>query len=453
MGEPAADQPGDVLAGGAGAGRLRVRDVEAVERGRPPLAGRGGEEPAHGVGRRIAVQKVALGHVEGVDIGVRRRDAGGEIRVRPLRVAVGVGGGGEIGLPEIGLVPPGAVEGGLGRARAVAARRRAVDTGTGFAPAPGGGERVLLVLLLAGGDGAGGAVEQRQGLRKGVAERAGDAAGDVDARPVEEGQRQHLEAGDAGRGVVPDRADAHQREGMGHVLAAGAQRRRGPEVHDDAGRVLALVLQVAAHHRVGRLGAEQGRGAGGQAARIEGRQVAPRGHHVPAPARGRAGGARRDEAAVEGGDQGGALGLRAGADRLGGLRGGAAEHVQAVAERGLAEVAQMRVERGQRVGHRGVAVDARPREQPGGGRLVEDRLGDQPGPARIEHARGGILFHEFAQRRGLGRQPGGLDGGGEMAERDPAEPALQRRGLAGIVDDERIDHRQRPDGQRRPALA
>ena len=110
----------------------------------------------------------------------------------------------------------------------------------------------------------------------------------VDARMVEQRRGDDLEAGHAGRGSVPARADAHQRQRMRHVLAAGAQGRRGPQVHDDAARIIALVLQVPADDLGGGARAQGSGGAGRDGAGIEGREVAAGRHHVAPSARGRA---------------------------------------------------------------------------------------------------------------------------------------------------------------------
>ncbi|GJE59799.1 hypothetical protein MPOCJGCO_1901 [Methylobacterium trifolii] len=449
--EPAADQPRRVLAGGAGFRPLRHRDVEAVEGGRSAREGGGGGEPPHGVDRRVAVQQVAFGHVEGVEVGVGPRDALTEARIRGLRVAVGMAAGGQIRAAEVVPPGPGTVECGGRGTGSVPAGGGPEDAGLSLAPAPGGSERVLVVVLLAGGHSAGGPVEEGQRVREGIAKGPGDPQGHVDPRPVEEGRRQNLEAGDAGAGMVPDRPHAHQGERVGHVLAAGAQGRRGPEVHDDAGGILALVLEVAPHHRLGRLGPQHGGRAGRQRPRVERGEVTPGGHHVDAPARGRARRPRRDEATVEGREKAGPLALRA---RDFGRRSAfarAAEDVQPVAKYGLAEVAEMRVEGCQRVGHGRVGGDAGACQEPGGLRVLQDRPRDQVGPARVEYAGSGIFLHEFAQPCGLGIEAAAFGPRRQVPEGHAPEPALEGRGLSRIVDDERVDHRQAAHRTGRPA--
>ena len=103
--------------------------------------------------------------------------------------------------------------------------------------------------------------------------------------------------------MIPGRADAHQGERLRQVLAAGAQGRRGPEVHDDPARIVAMVLEVPADHLVGRPLAEQRGGPGRQGAGIHGREIAAGRHHVAASPGGRARGPGPHEAPVESPDQ------------------------------------------------------------------------------------------------------------------------------------------------------
>ena len=94
---------------------------------------------------------------------------------------------------------------------------------------------------------------------------------------------------------VPGRPAAHQREAVRDLLAAGAQRRAAPEIDDERARHLAMRLQVAADHLVGREPAEVHGGRRRQRARIGGEEIAAGRQHVArarAPAR-RPGPARR----------------------------------------------------------------------------------------------------------------------------------------------------------------
>ena len=148
--------------------------------------------------------------------------------------AIGVGDGGEIDLAQLGAVAPCAVEGGVGGLRAVAARRAAEDAGEVGAATTGLGQRIVLGRLVEGRDPAHRHVEQGDLRLEDVAEQAGDAQRHVDARPVEHGQRQDLYAGDAAGGLVPDGLHAEIPQRLREIVAAGAQRGRGPEIDHQA---------------------------------------------------------------------------------------------------------------------------------------------------------------------------------------------------------------------------
>ena len=283
----------------------------------------------------------------------------------------------QIGASEIVLVLPITIE-RLGRdAGAEPAGRCAEDARQRFAAAACGGECVPRILLVEFGNGAGGAVEQHDLVRKGVAENAGYAQCHVDARMVEQRGRDDLEADDAGRRCVPSRAHAHQRQRMGHIFAAGAQGGGRPQVHDDTARIIALVLEVPADHFSGSARAQGRGGAGRDGARIEGRQIAARGHHVAPPARGRPCRSRNDEAAVEGPEQ--ALPLAGGAGCK--LAAAFAENMQPVPDHDLAKIAQMGVEERQCLVDGGVDVDADNRRKAATLGAI-DRSRARPDPAR-----------------------------------------------------------------------
>ena len=48
--------------------------------------------------------------------------------------------------------------------------------------------------------------------------------------------------------VIPARRDAHQRQRLREILAAGADRRAAPEVEHDVARTFAMRLRMARHH-------------------------------------------------------------------------------------------------------------------------------------------------------------------------------------------------------------
>ena len=126
----------------------------------------------------------------------------------------------------------------------------------------------------------------------------------------------------------------------------------------------------------------------------------------------------------------------------------AAEHVQAVADLRVLHVAQIGVEAGEPVvvGQRPAAAPLSASEAGGlaparGSRAASSAL------RRAVHAVGRRIFVDQPLQLGAPRRasPAVAERRGEVADRDRAEPALRRGGLAGIVGDERIDHRQAAD--------
>ncbi len=102
-----------------------------------------------------------------------------------------------------------------------------------------------MVGLVGLGDRPDRPVEQLDLGREGVAEEAGDAQRDVDPRPVEQAERQDLDAGDPVRARIPDGLGAHQRQGLGEVVAAGAHVGGAPGGQRHLARPVALLLDVA----------------------------------------------------------------------------------------------------------------------------------------------------------------------------------------------------------------
>ena len=129
--------------------------------------------------------------------------------------------------------------------------------------------------------------------------------------------RQDLDAGDAVGARVPGRPRAEIGERLREIVAAGAQRRRRPQVEHDRARVFAFVLQMPAHHLGCRARADGGGGPRRDGARIDGRQVAPGRQHVEPAARRRAGRPRRHAPSVERREQACALAGGAIVDQLG----------------------------------------------------------------------------------------------------------------------------------------
>jgi hypothetical protein len=92
-----------------------------------------------------------------------------------------------------------------------------------------GGDGVHVLGLVERANGADGAIEERDLRREGVAEEAGDAQRDIDARAAELGERDDLVTRDAERAGVPLRLGADEREGLCDVVAAGAHVGGAPD--------------------------------------------------------------------------------------------------------------------------------------------------------------------------------------------------------------------------------
>ena len=326
------------------------------------------------------------------------------------------------------------------------------------------GQRIVLGRLVEGRDAAHRHVEQGDLRLEDVAEQARDAQGHVDARPVEHGQRQDLYAGDAAGGLVPDGLHAEVPQRLRKIVAAGAQRRRGPEIDHQRARRLAVILQVAPHHLVGGAHADRSGGACRDGARIDRGEVAAGRQHVGATAARGAGRSRRDSACIEGSEQGGALTAGRGTDRRLGagrrgeqahrlLVGRLAEDVQAVADAELLDVAELGIELGD-----GLAVGLALHQATVGGQSVgpgalDDLLFEEDEPPAVEAVGRGIFLDDAFQ---LGERPvqaGRAERRRQMADGDGTQPPLGLHRLARIVDDEGIDHRHRPQHDLGPAAA
>ena len=162
----------------------------------------------------------------------------------PVRVAAPReidGGEVVVGLPVAGLEQ-------RQDARPVAAGRGAEDSRV---VAGVGAHVVRLRRLVEAGDHRGGVVEQLHEVRERVPEEPGDAHDDVDARPSELGERDGLDAGDASGLVVPARADAEERERLGHVVALRPHRRGAPDHEPDGLGHRAVLGDVAVDELVG----------------------------------------------------------------------------------------------------------------------------------------------------------------------------------------------------------
>ena len=124
--------------------------------------------------------------------------------------------------------------------------------------------------------------------------------------------------------------------------------------------------------------------------------------------------------------------------------GRTAEHVQAVADAHVLEVAEPCVESDQRLLRRLVRRRAF-LEQSRFAPSFEDQRRNRARPARIERLRFGEFVEEPLELERGPMRSSGDQGRRQVADRRRADAALGLRSFAGIVDDERIDDRRRAD--------
>ncbi|CAM3446252.1 hypothetical protein PANO111632_19235 [Paracoccus nototheniae] len=224
-------------------------------------------------------------------------------------------------------------------------------------------------------------------------------------------------------------------QGHGKFLARRAHGRAAPQIHDQPLRPVAVILQMTAQQFLGQrdaLGIGRWRG---HRARIDAEKVAPGGHHIRPPPVGRSRRPRRDKAPVQRRHQAVAFTLATGAG---------APDMQPLAILAFLDVADKAVDAGDRLGGAGLRRDAQIGLDAKGARLVADG-GDQTVAPRRVHAVGGRVFVKAAfQPRHAGGQRAGPHRRRHMTKRDRPDAAFGLRGLARIVDDEGIDHRQCP---------
>ena len=247
---------------------------------------------------------------------------------------------------------------------------------------------------------------------------------------------------------------------MRDIVAAGAHRRAAPEIEHDAARPFAVVPGVTRDDFLGGAPADLPGGARRHGARIDAEEIAPGRQHVEPPARRRAGRARRDKTAVERGEQPAHLRCRAGveprADRrlvgaalreqdieIFGARLGArltSEHMQAVADAHVFQIAKPGVETNQRrLGiEAGRGAFLAQSALPG---ALQDQFGDRARAARVERLRLRIFVEQALELGGGAMRARGDQRRRQMADRHRADAALGLRRFAGIVDDEGIDRR------------
>ena len=121
-------------------------------------------------------------------------------------------------------------------------------------------------------------------------------------------------------------------------------------------------------------------------------------------------------------------------------RGRLAEYVEAVADLKILDIAEIGVEPGESFVFGCSWRDAAFSEEAFGGREVKDGAAQRLRAAAVEAVGGGVLVNQAFEFGGVPVQAGGTERGREVADGDGAESALRRSGLAGVADDEGVDH-------------
>ena len=219
----------------------------------------------------------------------------------------------------------------------------------------------------------------------------------------------------------------------GKLLARRADGGRAPHVHDQPLGPVAVILQMLAQQFLGQLhplGIGRPRGHGPW---IGGKQVAPRGPHIAAPAIGgprRAGGhkprrQRRDQPV-----------------NLARPMIACAKDMQPVAILRFLDVADEAVDAGQRLCRAGAGIKAEVLFNPAALRFGAD-VRDQPvAPRRVQPVRGRVFIQQPFQPSECIGQFRCHQRGRHMAHGHGPDTAFGLRGLSGVIDDEGIDHRQ-----------
>ena len=134
------------------------------------------------------------------------------------------------------------------------------------------------------------------------------------------------------------------------------------------------------------------------------------------------------------------------------IGGHPAKHMQAVADLHFLEIAEMGIERAQGLVGRRIPRHIDVRIEPLRPRQRQNVFGKHGGPLRIEIGRQRILVDQRFQPREIVVQFGAGHRRRQMIDNDRAGAALGLDALAGIVDDEGIEMRQRPQHRIRKAI-
>ena len=156
--------------------------------------------------------------------------------------------------------------------------------------------KVLIRRLVEGNDELDGAIDERNEVRKRVAEEAADPQRDVDPGSSQPFERDHREVLNPPGLRIPDGLHAQQRQHLRDVVALRPHLRRAPGAEPDHLGVAALFREMAREHLAGELLADPPRRLRRNRPRIDGIEIPAGGQDVRHAARRRTGGARRNVA-------------------------------------------------------------------------------------------------------------------------------------------------------------
>ena len=125
--------------------------------------------------------------------------------------------------------------------------------------------------------------------------------------------------------------------------------------------------------------------------------------------------------------------------------------MQAVLDGEVLQVAQPGIDAAQHLVGRRAGIDAGLAGEAAAPRRLDDQAGETVAAAAVEPVGLGVFVDQPLERAGVARKGGRDQRRRQVADGDRGDAALGLRRLAGIADDERIEHRQRPHHRFREA--
>ena len=192
--------------------------------------------------------------------------------------------------PVDGVLHTGAIGAGFGAKHPPASLTRRQFRGQPFALqlraflAHFGRQRVHVIRLVQCCHSLHGRIEEANKVGKRIAEEPRHPQRDIHPRPVEQAHRQDFKVVHALTASGPHRAHAHQRHGLGDIVATGAHGGRAPDGQPQLSQMITVILQVALKDQIGGLETDAPRGGGRQVAHVHREKIAPCGQYIQPPA-------------------------------------------------------------------------------------------------------------------------------------------------------------------------